>query len=114
MPVVWTEGPEVAQSRSLSRSLRLLLAWGRDRGESMVCGHLILWRSERRDLCVPHCLTSFLYLLFPLIDMGREAFVFPVESQDSFAALAVDLEKPLMGWCMVCVRVCTNLTHDIV
>ena len=108
VPVVWTEGPEGAQSRS-----RDLLAWGRDRGESRVCGHLILWRSERRDLCVPHCLTSFLSLLFSLIDMGREAFVFPVESHDSFAALAVDLEEPLMAWCMVCVRVCTSLTHDI-
>ena len=82
--------------------------------ESRVCGHLILWRSERRDLCVPHGLTSFLYLLLSLTDMGREAFVFPIESHGSFAALVVDLEKPLMAWCMACVRVCTNLTHDIV
>ena len=106
VPMAWPEGAEVAQSWS-----RELLAWRRVKGESEVCGLLILWRSERRDLCVPGCLTSFLYLLFSPTDRGRVAFVFPTESHDSFAALEVE---PIKAWHTVYDRFYSNLTHDIV
>lgn len=106
VPVVWPEGTEVAQSWS-----RELLAWRRVKGESEICGLLILWRSERRDLCVPGCLTSFLYLLFSPTERGRVAFVFPIESHDSFAALEVE---PIKAWHTDYDRFYANLTHDIV
>lgn len=98
--MVWPEGTEVAQSWS-----RELLPWRRVKGESEVCGLLILWRSETRDLRVPGCLTSFLYLLFSPTEKGRVAFVFPIESHEV---------EPIKAWHTVYDRFYANLTHDIV
>ncbi|KAB0394717.1 hypothetical protein E2I00_017340, partial [Balaenoptera physalus] len=42
---------------------------------------------------------------------GRVAFVFPIESHDSFAALEVE---PIKAWHTVYDRFYSNLTHDIV